>query len=107
MNSIDIGIYLVYLFLGVALISAIVLPMINLIKTPASLVKSLIGIGGLAVLFIIAYSLAGSEVTTKAAAAGIDEGSSKLIGGGLILFYFVFVAAFAGIIFSEISKSLK
>jgi len=107
MDSVDIGIYLSYIFLGVALLAAVVLPLVNALKHPAGLVKSLIGVGGLVVLFIVAYSLSGSEVSAKAIAMGVDDSGSKMIGAGLILFYFVLVAAAVGIVFSEISKALK
>jgi len=107
MDSVDIGIYVCYIFLGIALISSVLLPLVNALKHPAGLVKSLAGVGGLVVLFIIAYSFSGSEVSAKAVAMGVDESGSKMIGAGLILFYFVLVAAAVGIVFSEISKSLK
>ena len=107
MDTIDIGIYTVYLFFGVALISAVLLPLINAFRQPAGLVKSLVGVGALVVVFIIAYTMSGSEVSTKAAAMGMDEGGSKMIGAGLILFYSAFIAAALGIVFSEINKSLK
>lgn len=107
MDSVDIGIYIVYLFFGVALVTAVVLPLINAIKHPAGLVKSLMGVGALVILFIITYSVSGSEVSSKAAAMGIDASGSKFIGAGLILFYSVFVLAAFGIVFSEINKTLK
>jgi hypothetical protein len=107
MDTIDFGIYIFYLFFGVALSAAILLPLINAIKHPAGLVKSLIGVGALVVAFIVAYSISSGEVTTRAAAMGIDEGASKFIGAGLFLFYTVFVLAAAGIVISEINKSLK
>jgi hypothetical protein len=107
MDSIDIGIYLSYVFVGVALVAAVVLPLVNALKHPAGLVKSLMGVGGLVVLFIIAYSLSGSEVSAKAIAMGVDDAGSKMIGAGLILFYFVLVVATVGIVFSEISKAFK
>lgn len=107
MDSVDIGIYLSYIFLGVALIAAVVLPLVSALKHPAGLVKSLVGVGGLVVLFIVAYTLSGSEVSAKAIAMGVDDSGSKMIGAGLILFYFVLVAAALGIVVSEISKALK
>ncbi len=107
MESVDIGMYIAYIFLSVALVASVVLPLINALKHPAELVKSLVGVGGLVVLFIVAYSLSGAEVSAKAIAMGVDESGSKMIGAGLILFYFVLVSAAAGIVFSEISKALK
>jgi uncharacterized membrane protein len=107
MDSIDIGMYITYFLFGLALISAIVLPAINIAKSPAGLVKSLFGIGGLAVLFGVAYALSGSEVTAKAAALGVSATSSKMIGAGLTLFYFVLFISIIGVIYSEINKALK
>ncbi len=107
MDSIDIGLYLSDILLLVATAAAVVLPLINAIKHPAGLIKSLLGVGGLVVLFIVAYSLSGSELSAKAVALGVDESGSKLIGAGLILFYFVLVISIVGVIFSEISKALK
>lgn len=107
MDSIDIGIYLSYILFGVALASAVLLPLIHSIKHPAGMVKSLFGVGGLVVLFVIAYSLSGSELAPKAIALGVDESGSKLIGAGLILFYFVLLISIIGVIYSEINKALQ
>lgn len=107
MDSIDIGIYLTYAFFVISVAAAILLPLVHAIKHPQGLVKSLIGVGGLVVLFVIAYSLSGAEVSAKAASLGVGESGSKMIGAGLTLFYFVFVIAAIGIVFSEINKALK
>jgi hypothetical protein len=107
MDSVDIGIFIVFAFFIVALASAVLLPLVNAIKHPAGLLKSLMGVGALVVLFVVAYALSGSDVSAKAAAMGIDESSSKLIGAGLTLFYFVFVLAALGIVYSEINKAFK
>jgi hypothetical protein len=107
MDSIDIGLYLSFILLAAATVSAVALPLVHAIKHPAGMVKSLFGIGGLVVLFVLAYSLSGSELSSKAIALGVDESGSKMIGAGLILFYFVLLLSIIGVIFSEISKALK
>lgn len=107
MESTDIGLYLGYAVLLVAVGAAIIFPLINAIKTPANLLKSLAGVGALVVVFVISYMLSGSEVAVKAAASGIDASSSKLIGAGLITFYIVLVLSIGGVIFSELNKALK
>lgn len=107
MESTDIGLYLGYTFIIVAVAAAIVLPLINALKSPAGLLKSLAGVGALVVVFFIAYAMAGSEVSTRAASNGINATSSKLIGAGLAMFYIVFIAAAVGVVFSEINKALK
>jgi uncharacterized membrane protein len=103
----DIGLYVGYGLLIVALAAAVILPLINVLKSPKELVKSGMGIGALLVVFLVAYGLSGSEVTAKYTAQGIGEGSSKLIGAGLTMFYIVFFIALLGIVFSEINKALK
>ncbi|MBN8649844.1 MAG: hypothetical protein J0L67_00345 [Cytophagales bacterium] len=107
MDGIDIGLYIMYIFFFVAVGAAIVLPLINAIKSPAGLGKSLAGVAVLVVIFLISYALADGSVTARYTLMGVDESSSKLIGAGLILFYIVFVAAIIGVIFSEINKALK
>lgn len=107
MDLIDFGMYAAYLFFGVGLIAAVVLPLISALKSPAGMVKSLIAIGGLVVLFFVSYSIAGGNVSAKAASLGITETSSKLIGAGITLFFVVFVVAALGIVVSEINKAIK
>ncbi len=87
------GLVICYIFVGLALISSIGMPIFNAIKNPAGLVRSLIGVVGLVVLFVISYAISDSEVTSKMAAYGIDQSSSKLIGAGLIMFYFALIVA--------------
>jgi len=107
MESTDIGLYVGYTFLIVAVATAIVLPLINALKHPAGLLKSLAAVGALVVVFVIAYAMSGSEVSAKAVSLGVNATSSKLIGAGLTMFYIVFGAAAVGVVFSEINKALK
>jgi len=107
MDIIDIGLWLGYLLFIVAAGSAIVLPLLNAIKTPGTFVKSLYGVGALVGLFIISYLISGSDITQNQAALGVTEGSSKMIGAGLIMFYITLVVAILAIMYSEISKAFK
>ncbi len=107
MESYDIGLYIGYLFLGIAVVTSIALPLINAIKSPAGLLKSLFSVAGLIIIFILAYALSGSELSTKAVALGVDASGSKMIGAGLIMFYIVFIVSAVGVVYSEINKALK
>ena len=107
MEMIDIGIYACYILLFVALIAAVVFPLLQITQNPKSLVKSGIGVAGLTVLFFISYSLSGNEVTAKYTTMGVAEGSSKLIGAGLIMFYIILIATIIFMVYSEINKALK
>lgn len=104
---IDILLYVGYGLIFLAVGSAIIFPLIQGLKNPKGLVKSLIGVGALVVLFVIGYSLSSSAVTNSWAAKGITESVSKLVGAGLIMFYIVLAAAAIGLIYSEVSKAFK
>ncbi|MBL7855836.1 MAG: hypothetical protein JNL17_15660 [Cyclobacteriaceae bacterium] len=107
MEAEDIGLYLAYTVLIVAVAAAIVLPLLNALKHPKTLIGSLMGIGALVVLFVICYAISDSSVSPTARALGIDESSSKLIGAGLYTFYAVFIVSIVGMVYSEVNKALK
>lgn len=104
---VDIGLYIGYGLLLVGMAAAVILPLMNALKSPKELAKSGMALGAMVVIFIISYGLSGSEVTAKYTAQGVGESSSKMIGAGLTMFYIVFFAAVVGIVYSEISKALK
>ncbi len=105
--SVDAGLYASYALLGVAVGSAVILPMLSSIKSPGELKKPLMALAGMAVLFVISYALSGSEVSALQAAKGVTENTSKLVGAGLTLFYLVSGIAVLGLIYSEINKAFK
>ncbi len=103
----DIGLYLLYALLIIALAAAIIFPIVHLLKDPKALVKTGIGIGIIVVVFGLSYALADSAVSLKAAALGVTESSSKLIGAGLNMFFIVLGLAALSLLYSEISKAFK
>jgi hypothetical protein len=103
----DLGLYLTYALIFIAVASMIVFPIFHMLREPSAILRSAIGIGVVVVLFVIAYVIADSEVTIKAAALGITPTTSKLIGAGLIMFYITLILSIIGLIYSEISKALK
>ncbi len=105
--SVDAGLYSAYSLLAVALGTAIILPLLNTLKSPGEIKKSLYAIAGMIVLFVISYALAGSEVSADHAAKGITESTSKLVGAGLIMFYLISAVAVLGLVYSEINKAFK
>lgn len=104
---IDTGLYITYFLFFAAVAAAVGMPLINSVKSPGSFKKSLIGVGGLAILFVLSYLFTGSGVTAEQEAKGITESTSKMIGTGLTMFYLCLLASIIGIIYSEISKALK
>jgi len=106
-NAISWGLYLGYfLFIG-SIVAVAGLFLWNAIQDTRLLIRSAVGAGILVVLFLISYSLSDGTPSNAAIAAGVDETSSKLIGGGLTMFYIIFFAAIIGLVYSEISKALK
>jgi hypothetical protein len=101
------GLYLAYLLFTVAVVAGVVLPLVKSMQSPKDLLKSALGVGVLVVVFLIAYSISGDEVTAATAPYGLTPEKSKLIGGGIITLYIVFLTAFGGLIFSMINSALK
>lgn len=107
MELIDIGLYVAYGLLIIAIIAAVVLPIVNSFSHPKSLIKSGIGIVAIIVLFVICYLIAGNDVTAKYTTLGVGEGTSKFVGGALITMYVLFILAIVGIIVTELNKAIR
>lgn len=86
-----------YLLLGIAIVFSLVFTLKKLFSTPDSLKKALFSIGGLLVIVVISYALAsGTNVDLQEMAnKGIPttEGTVKLIGMGLNVFFILTVLA--------------
>jgi hypothetical protein len=89
--------------IGLAAIAAIVFPVIFLIQDPKKAKGSLFGILGLAVIFGISYAISGNELYTDLQ----DPTMSKFVGGGIIMFYLMFVVSILVAIYSEIARIFK
>lgn len=107
MDTIDIALYGSYILVLIAAIAAVVLPLIQSLGDPASLVKSGIGVAALLVIFLVGYALSGSEVLPSYVEFGVDAGLSKFVGGLLTMMYLLIFVALAGIVFTEVSKIVK
>ena len=104
---INIGLYVSYVLMGIAILSAIVLPLINSMDDTSSLIRAGIGVGIVLVLYLISWAISGNEVIDAYIKWDIGEGISKAIGGALIMMYILFLVAIVGIIYTEISKAIK
>lgn len=104
---VNIILYVSYFLLGISLLAVIVLPLINAIGDPKSLVKVGGGVLAIVVLFFIGYAISGNEVTEVYAKFNVGPELSKIVGGSLTLMYMLFVIAIIGIVYTEISKFLK
>lgn len=114
---IDIGLYGSMILIVIAIVAAIGMNIVNAIGNPKTLIKGAAGIGLLAILFLIGYSLAPVEfgaTTAKALeASDIDptsEGAGnvyKLVGGAMTTTLILIVVAVVGLVYSSISKIIS
>lgn len=104
---ISVGLYFSYFLFFVAVAALAILPTMNALKAPKEMAKSAAGLVGLLVLFGISYALSGDEVTIKTASLGTTPESSRMIGAGLIMFYFVFLVSVVGLGYSFFHKAIK
>ena len=107
LDLVDIILYFGYGMVIIGAVLAIGFPLWIASKNPKSLVGTGMGLGSILVLFLIAWLLSGSEVYSSYTEFGVDASLSKFIGGMLILVYMLVGLAVTGIIYSEVSKSLK
>jgi len=112
---IDIGLYGSMFLIGFAIVAAIGLNIVNAIGNPKTLIKGAAGIGILAIVFLIGYSMAPTEFgasTAKALeASDIDPASAgnvyKLVGGAMTTTLILLVIALVGLIYSSISRIIR
>jgi hypothetical protein len=107
LDLVDIILYFGYGMVIVGAVLAIGFPLWIASKNPKSLAGTGMGLGSIFALFLIAWLLSGSEVYSSYSEFGVDASLSKFIGGMLILVYMLVGLAVSGIIYSEITKSLK
>ncbi len=108
-------IYLTYVILAFIVLLVLVFVFKNLFSSPAVLKKSLISVGLLAVVCVIAYVIADNGVTNPMTqkpfmlddGEALSAGSSQLIGASIYAFYILAFLAVASILWSGISKLLN
>ena len=103
----DIALYIGYFLVAVAVIAAIVLPLVKAMSNPRSLITIGIGIVALVVIFVIGYAVANNEVQEFYSRYDITSSGSKVIGGTIITMYILLCIALISIAFTEISKLFR
>jgi NADH:ubiquinone oxidoreductase subunit 6 (subunit J) len=109
MDAYDIMLYATYLLAVVGTILSIVMPLLKSLDDPKGLMKSGLGVLGLAVLFFICYFLSGNEVLPKFEGDpfNLTPGLSQLIGGMLVMTYVLSLITIAAILVTELTKAVK
>ncbi len=67
-------------------------------------ISALYKFGGFVAILLITYLFSSSEVLPSYEKYGIDSGSAKRVGMGLIAFYFLSVCAILAVLYTEFSK---
>ncbi len=98
-----------YILCGIAILAAVVFPIIRLFTRPKQAMKSFIGLAGLVVIVLIAYALADDTPLKLVGYNGPDNVPSRLLMSDTIIFtmYFLFAGAILAILGTEIYKRVK
>lgn len=107
MDTFDIYLYVAYVLVIIAVVSALALPLIGAFSNPRGFLTSGLALVGLVVLFFVAYGISGNEVTPLYTRFEVGPDRSKLIGGGLIMMYFMLFGSILGILYTETRKIFK
>jgi len=95
-----------FLLLGIATLVAVVFPILGMAKDLKKAKSSLIGVGVLAVIFIVSYVMSTAEPYISGELV-IDGSVTKASEAGLIMFYIMIFLAIGAILYTEISKAFK
>jgi hypothetical protein len=109
-HKLDIALIWGYILLFIAILTALVFPVVYMIAHPVNLLRTILILVGISVLLGISYLLSSSEPMQIIGYSGTndsDPGILKLIDTGLILSYFVLGLAVIAIVYSEISNYFK
>lgn len=98
-----------YLLFGIAIILAIIFPVVRLATRPKEAMKSFIGLAAVVVLVLIAYAISDGTPMNIVGYTGTDNIPSTLKFSDTILFtmYFLFAGAIVAIVGSEIYRKIK
>ncbi len=103
----SIAILITYIFLFVSIAAMIIFPIWFMIKNPKTAKGTLIGVGILAVVILISYFISSADQGEFYTKFDIGQGTSKMIGAGLIATYVMLFGVFAVAIYSSISDRFK
>lgn len=97
-----------YIILGLVLVLVVFFILKNLLTNTSGLKNTLIGIGAFAAVLIVAYLVSGGD--TKAYISDglqVSDGTSHMVGAGLIAFYILILSSAVAMLFSGIKKMMN
>lgn len=98
-----------YILFGIAIIAALIFPIVRLVTRPKQAMKSFIGLAIVVVLVLIAYAIADGTPMKIIGYNGSDNVPSMLILSDTIIYtmYFLFAGAILAILGTEIYRRIK
>jgi hypothetical protein len=107
-SLINIGLILAYIMFFVAIATLVLFPIISLVKGNTRNTKSsLVGVGVLVVVVIVAYILSPADQGAFYTKMGISARESKLIGAGLISTYLILAGFILITLYTVVVKWFK
>lgn len=105
---VSFGLTLMYILMGLAVVSAVMLAVKNLINKPKSAILFGIGIGLLVILIAIGYMMDNHKVMSQYPKYGVStETKSGIIGGSLIATWIILVGAVALTLYAALADFIK
>lgn len=101
--------YVAYVILALVIVFVLFFVIKNLITNTVGLKNTLIGVGAFAVVLIIAYVVSGGDGMKYNLQEGgfATDGTSQLVGAGLVAFYLLLAIAAGAMIFSGAKKIIS
>jgi hypothetical protein len=100
---IDFGLNAGYILLAIAAVLSLLFPIIHLVRNPKQAGTSLMGLGIVAVIFLIAYGVSSGEILLQHKDdITVTSSLSRWVGAGIITMYIFVGLAFLSFIASEI-----
>lgn len=117
---VDYGLPITYGLLGLAVVGVVLFPLIQAIFNPRMLVKTLIGVGVLAVVYFVGMQMSSGPISdafyplvdkfpdlTKSEAESVAQSVTNNVSAGLFMTYVLGGVAIVGIFFTEIAKFFR
>ncbi|NPV37001.1 MAG: hypothetical protein HPY80_10085 [Bacteroidales bacterium] len=106
-SIINIGLYITYALVAVALVSMVLFPIFNMVTNFQRAKGGLLSALVLFAVIAAAIALSPAEQGLLYEKYSISPFQSKLIGGGLLATYLLFAGIFLAAIYTEVSKWFK
>lgn len=96
-----------YAMIILAAVLSLVMPLINIVKNPKAMVRSLMGVGIIVVLILVCYLMADTTPVTTPSSTYDGRADLLVTDTGLYATYITFVAAIVAVIGGELLQVFK